>query len=387
MISLKELQQKALRPWTSGAFLKSVLNDEPLFPLEITFRKPSGKTLSQDYGKVRDWIALLHNNSRAIKGSGYIVEYRNINHQQLGSQRIPARILFNSRDDWLGFISKVKAFRQFDELAGSTRRELPELMPWLQLKPLKALELMESWPRLLKVCRYFQLNPKPGRYIRQLDIQGVDSKFIENNKGVLSELLSQALDPEDFDATITGLAENGFERRFGLRFDEPLIRYRLLDSTAPVTDITVPVSQFIDPGVSRVFITENKVNGLAFPAVSDAMVIFGLGYGIQSLSSIDWLRDKEIIYWGDIDTHGFAILSRLRHHLPQARSLLMDEATLTRYFDLCTEEPDNKRFTGELARLTPTEQQLFSALINNRYGKNLRLEQERIGYGWLLDAL
>ena len=387
MISLKELQQKALRPWTSGAFLKSVLNDEPLFPLEITFRKPSGKTLSQDYGKVRDWIALLHNNSRAIKGSGYIVEYRNINHQQLGSQRIPARILFNSRDDWLGFISKVKAFRQFDELAGSTRRELPELMPWLQLKPLKALELMESWPRLLKVCRYFQLNPKPGRYIRQLDIQGVDSKFIENNKGVLSELLSQALDPEDFDATITGLAENGFERRFGLRFDEPLIRYRLLDSTAPVTDITVPVSQFIDPGVRRVFITENKVNGLAFPAVSDAMVIFGLGYGIQSLSSIDWLRDKEIIYWGDIDTHGFAILSRLRHHLPQARSLLMDEATLTRYFDLCTEEPDNKRFTGELARLTPTEQQLFSALINNRYGKNLRLEQERIGYGWLLDAL
>ncbi|USE38638.1 DUF3322 domain-containing protein [Endozoicomonas sp. SCSIO W0465] len=387
MISLKELQQKALRPWTSGAFLKSVLRDEPLFPLEIAFRKPSGKTLSQDYGKVRDWIALLHNHSKAVKGSGYTLEYRSINHQQLGPQRIPVRIHFVDREDWLGFIGKVKAFRQFDELAGSTRRAFPGLLPWLQLKPLKALELADSWPQLLKVCRYFQLNPQPGRYIRQLDIQGVDSKFIENHKGVLSELLSQVLDPEDFDATITGLAENGFERRFGLRFDEPLIRYRLLDSAALVTDITVPVSQFIDPGVGRVFITENKVNGLAFPAVSDAMVIFGLGYGIQSLSLIDWLRSKEISYWGDIDTHGFAILSRLRHHFPRARSLLMDETTLTRHLDLCTEEPENKRFTGELAHLTPTEQQLFSALKNNRHGKNLRLEQERIGYGWLLDAL
>ncbi|MBO9497789.1 hypothetical protein J7438_27445, partial [Thalassotalea sp. G20_0] len=170
-----------------------------LFPLEITFRKPSGKVLSQEFVKVRDWIALLHSNSKAVKGSGYRLDYRSINHQQLGTQRIPQRIVFEHREDWLGFIGKIKAFRQFDELAGTTRRQLPELMPWLQEKPLKALELVDSWPRLLKVCRYFQLNPKPGRYIRQLDIQGVDSKFIENNKGILSELLSLALEPEDFD--------------------------------------------------------------------------------------------------------------------------------------------------------------------------------------------
>ncbi|WP_163369368.1 Wadjet anti-phage system protein JetD domain-containing protein [Endozoicomonas acroporae] len=387
MITLTELQKKSLRPWSSGAFLRSVLQGESLFPMEITFRKPSGKVLSQEFVKVRDWIALLHSNSQAVKGSGYRLDYRSIKHQQLGTQRIPQRIVFEHREDWLGFIGKIKAFRQFDELAGTTKRQLPELMPWLQEKPLKALELVDSWPRLLKVCRYFQLNPKPGRYIRQLDIPSVDSKFIENNKGILSELLSLALEPEDFDGTIAGLAENGFERRFGLRFDEPLVRYRLLDHPGPVTDITVPVSQFIDPGTSKVFITENKVNGLAFPPVPDAIVIFGLGYGIQSLSSISWLKEKEIIYWGDIDTHGFAILSRLRQHFPQVRSLLMDEATLQAHLALCTEEMDSKRFTGELTGLTPDESPLFEALKDNTFGKNLRLEQERIGYGWLLDAL
>ena len=387
MIKLAELQKKSLRPWSSGAFLTSVLTGENLFPLEITFRKPSGKNLSQEFVRVRDWIALLHNNSKGVKGSGYRLEYRNINHQQLGAQRIPHRILFDSRDDWLSFIGKVKAFRQFDELAGTTRRALPELMPYLQARPLKVLELADIWPRLLKVCRYFQLNPKPGRYIRQLDIQGVDSKFIEGNKGILSELLSLALEPEDYNGEITRLAENGFERRFGLRFDEPLIRYRLLDSNGPVTDMTVPVSQFFDPGVGKVFITENKVNGLAFPPVANAMVIFGLGYGIQSLSGMHWLQEKEIIYWGDIDTHGFSILSRLRQHFAQTRSLLMDEETLNHHLSLCTEEPEDKRFSGELAYLTPEEQVLFSALRNNLKGNNLRLEQERVSYGWLLAAL
>jgi len=387
MITQSELKNKALRPWTTGAFLTSVVNGDNLFPLEIGFRRPSGKVLSQDYGKVREWIAQLHGNSKAVKGSGYQLEYHSINHKMLGSQRVPGQILFDNRDDWLGFIGKVKAFRQFDELVGTTRRQLPELMPWLEKKPLKALELVASWPQLLKACRYFQLNPKPGRYIRQLDIQGVDSKFIENHKGVLSQLLSEALDPEDFDSTVTGLSENGFERRFGLRFDEPLIRYRLLDSLGPMTDITVPVSQFMDTGVSTVFITENKVNGLAFPAVANAMVIFGLGYGIQSLTCIPWLQEKEVIYWGDIDTHGFAILSRLRQHFPQVRSLMMDEQTLRHHPHLCTQEPQDKRFTGDLAYLTPDERQLFDHLKANELGQNLRLEQERIGYGWLLDAL
>ena len=63
----------------------------------------------------------------------------------------------------------------------------------------------------------------------------------------------------------------------------------------------------------------------------------------------------------------------------------MDEQTLRHH--LCGEEPQEKRFTGVLAHLTPDEQQLFALLQANLLGTNLRLEQERIGYGWLLDAL
>lgn len=387
MISQKELQKKARRPWVSGAFLKSWLNDEVFFPFEIPFKTPSGRTLSSEFIQVRDWIAELHSYSRAVTGSGYQLEYRTINHQQLGQQRLPHKIVFESREDWLAFIGQQSAFKQFQGLVDQTRRQLPQVMSIVNSKPVKMLDYATVWSQLITVCRYFQLNPQPDRYIRQLDIQGVDTKFIESHKGILSELLVLALEPEDFDDSVTGISESGFERRFGLRFDEPLIRFRLLDSEAPVTDMSVPLSQFVDPGVSRVFITENKINGLAFPPVKDAIVIFGLGYGVRSLFSVSWLEKKQISYWGDIDTHGFSMLSQLRGRFRQTRSLLMDQATLETHQSLCVEEPESKRFLADLANLKDSEQALFDALRKNKPGQNLRLEQELIAFSCLRDAL
>ena len=322
-----------------------------------------------------------------MTGNGYQLEYRVISHQQLGQQRLPWKIVFENREDWLAFVGQQSAFKQFQGLVDQARRQLPQVMPLVNSKPVKMLDYADAWPQLMKVCRYFQVNPQPARYIRQLDIQGVDTKFIESHKGILSELLSLALEPEDYDDSVTGIADNGFERRFGLRYDEPLIRFRLLDSNAQVTDMSVPLSQFVDPGVSQVFITENKVNGLAFPPVSDAIVIFGLGYGVRSLFSVSWLEKKQISYWGDIDTHGFSILSQLRGRFGQTRSLLMDQRTLDTHLALCVEEPENKRFLSSLANLTDSEQMLFDSLRHNKSGKNLRLEQERIGFSCLKNAL
>jgi hypothetical protein len=69
------------------------------------------------------------------------------------------------------------------------------------------------------------------------------------------------------------------------------------------------------------------VNGLAFPDVAEGMVVFGLGYGLELLSSAVWMQGREIYYWGDIDTHGFAMLDRLRAIFPAARSLLIYRET------------------------------------------------------------
>jgi hypothetical protein len=115
------------------------------------------------------------------------------------------------------------------------------------------------------------------------------------------------------------------------------------------------------------------------------MVVFGSGYGFEMLANAPWLHQCEVHYWGDIDTHGFAILDQLRTRLPGAHSLLMDRETLMAHRSLWTREPSPER--RDLARLTSAEQAVFDELRDNRLGEGVRLEQERIAYSRLHSAL
>jgi hypothetical protein len=133
--------------------------------------------------------------------------------------------------------------------------------------------------------------------------------------------------------------------------------------------------------IQRIFITENEINFLAFPALPKSIVIFGAGYGFDFLSDIPWIAGAAVYYWGDIDTHGFAILDQLRVHLPHAQSILMDKATLIAHRSFWVKE--DRQETRNLSRLTQVEQQLYDDLRNHRLSKNLRLEQERIGFKWV----
>jgi hypothetical protein len=156
---------------------------------------------------------------------------------------------------------------------------------------------------------------------------------------------------------------------------------------AGLADLAIPLADFrrLDPPARRVFITENDINGLAFPELPDSLVIFGLGYGLEALRGIPWLAGRALYYWGDIDTHGFAMLDQLRQYYPQVRSLLMDEATFVQHRSLWGHEASPIR--RELPYLDAAERSLYDALREDRHASNPRLEQERIGYAWLEQAL
>lgn len=190
----------------------------------------------------------------------------------------------------------------------------------------------------------------------------------------------------------TVLSGQGFQRRYGLRYDEQLIRFRLLDPSLcqglGARDISVPVSEFrrLQIPCKRVFVTENKTNGLSFPETSASIVIFRLGNGVQSLQSVSWLREKELLYWGDIDTCGFHILAQLRGAFPHMESMLMDRETLFSARELWVKELDEERHMAD-PNLTEAESQLYRELRDNLIGENIRLEQERIPYSHLQDAI
>ncbi len=376
-----DLRAKVLREWERGHLLAAAWTGEVRYPWRIALKGPSSAELPARFDEVRQWIRAL------AEDGAYRLEYQEIQHRQLGRNQVPVAAWLDSEQDALALIGKRREAARFRLLAESIVQTFPALAAWIARCPLRVLEHGDNWPGLLGVLRWFVEHPRPNVYLRQIDVPGVHSKFIERQRGLLAELLDQLLPAEAVDAIASG-GVAGFERRYGLRAKPPLVRFRLLDGTLQgLTDLSVPADEFARLALParRVFITENEINLLAFPRVADSLLIFGAGYGFESLTAADWLKEREIYYWGDMDTHGFAILDQLRSHLPQTRSLLMDRVTLLAHRDFWGREDSPTQ--RELSRLHPDEASLYDDLRRDRIAPALRLEQERIGYAWVQAAL
>lgn len=376
-----DLRAQVHKLWDKGVLLAQVVSPQSgLFPLRLPLSAPGSSDLATRFSEVRLWAAALRHNA-----VDYRLTERAARHREVGSQSVPDAVWIDSLDAAMAFIGKTKDTQRFSALVSSTRVSQPALLPWLAKRPLAALALATQWPRLLAVVAWLQAHPRPAIYLRQVDIAGVDSKFIEAHRSVLAELLDIALPPEAIDASAAGASQ--FARRYGF-LDKPLrIRFRLLDGSAFGEDLSITQAAFaqLAPAVRNVFITENEVNFLAFPQVPGSLVVFGAGYGFDALADAQWLHRCAVYYWGDIDTHGFAILDQLRATLPHAQSLLMDRATLLAHTAHWGEEP--QPVLRNLPRLTADEGALFDELRDNRLQTRLRLEQERVGFGWVQRAL
>lgn len=389
--SAADVRAQVQKLWDKGDLLRPCVQGEAMLPRRLRLVGPTSTELTERFDEVRAWMVDLRQASNQRGAPRYRIVLREFRHRVLGSNAVPDEVWLDTLDDALALIGKQKDAKRFVGLVQLTREQHPALLPWLEKRPLNALALADVWPRLLEVVSWLYAHPRPGIYLRQVDIAGVDSKFIEAYRGVLSELLDLALPAEALEPSASGASQ--FCRRYGFK-DKPLrIRFRLLDPrvallpSACEQDIGVTQAAFerLDLPVSRVFITENEVNFLAFPPLPDSMVIFGAGYGFEVLAGAQWLQQRSIYYWGDIDTHGFAILDQLRAQLPHVQSLLMDRTTLLAHAAQWGEEP--QPLLRDLPRLTDEERALFDELRDNRLRARLRLEQERIGFGWLQQAL
>lgn len=358
------------------------------FPLTLRFRKPAPRELATSYEQARDWIKSLEAGSKAVLGFGYDIVWEETNHRVIGRNASPVAVVVPTRSDALALIAKDEASTQFTHLARRTLELFPELVDWLSRKPLKVVEEAAHWERVLGVLSWFRAHPKSGRYIRQVDVAGADTKFIERRKALLAELLDIVLLPGDIEQTHTGLSQ--FEARYGLAAKPSLIRFRILDPAlafSGLTDLTVRADEFsrLSIDATRVFVVENEINGLAFPVVRGGLVIFGLGYAIDLIGPAEWLGRRELHYWGDLDTHGFAMLDRLREAFPDALSLLMDRNTLVANKALWGIE--DAPHIAPLTRLTIAEAAVFDDLRFDRLGWGVRLEQERIPFDSVIEAV
>jgi hypothetical protein len=373
--------------WNRGVYLRAYAEGQPWTPVSVPIKGPKAADLLNDLEVSLKWIERFHADSLGRAGKArFAIEYRTVRSRALGDNQVPARIRLDSLEQLAMLLGTSDEIARLDRILDVTHDDLPDLVTWVIAYPHDAVASHDVWDRLLQVVRWIVDHDTSQSDVRHLDVPGVDTKFVEHHRKILGRLLDQVLPPERIDSTASG-----FTSRYGFRRRPGYTRFRLL---APVPAFPTAVTELelrtdelarVELPVRTTFIIENKASYLAFPAVPDAIVIFGEGFGVTTLDGVPWLAERDLVYWGDIDTHGFAILHRLRERVPSVRSILMDRDTLLAHRDQIVVESNPTRIP--LTCLTGEEQDLYHDLVEDRYGPAVRLEQERIRFSLVRRAL
>lgn len=217
------------------------------------------------------------------------------------------------------------------------------------------------------------MKPSSGLRARAVPIEGLDTKWIASHRGLLQRLLG-----------VSGL---------GLAEGDRLMRVRFLDGAlapAPgLLDVAVPFGSLALPDGLTVIVVENKETFLALPQApegSGAVLVWGSGYTAGALPELPWVRAaRRVLYWGDADADGYAILNALRSRLTADGasvpivSVAMDVETVQRFLHLAVADPGDA--TRVLPHLTDDEERARRFLVASGVK---RLEQERVSLEWAL---
>ncbi|MEV7632307.1 Wadjet anti-phage system protein JetD domain-containing protein [Microbacterium sp. NPDC089318] len=341
--------------------------------LDIPLKPPTERDVLADPRSASDWAASW----RTVGGDHAHVGWVLRKWPSVGRQELPERIGFRGVDAIARFAGR-DAYRDWvrirDRTAEVRRRfgRSDALVAALQRRGGAIDRQTEAdFALLLDVLGWLRENPSSGYRLRQVPIPGMHTKWLGAHRALVDSLY----------AAITG------ETDLGLVPSPDRLRIRILDPAlrpAGLSDITAPIEELaalrFEPRV--VIVCENLESVLALPDWTRAVAVHGGGYAVP-VHRLPWALSVRVLYWGDLDADGFAILHRMRSNGVDATSVLMDESTLVAHRDLWVPDP-NGVSARTLPLLTASEQ---AALDRIALEGGVRLEQERLHWPTALDAL
>lgn len=165
-----------------------------------------------------------------------------------------------------------------------------------------------------------------GRPLRGLALAGIDSKFMERNRGLVTALLDVRFEGQ---ASQLGLASFLDAADEG---DHWLLVVPLSPGLLPFAQQRVRAQELMDTPLpaGRILLIENDRCLHLLPKLPDTIAVLGSGLDLAWLHA-DWLRECHLGYWGDMDTWGLHMLARARSLQPHLDSLLMEQALFVRH--------------------------------------------------------
>ncbi|MGH3349247.1 MAG: Wadjet anti-phage system protein JetD domain-containing protein [Nocardioides sp.] len=225
---------------------------------------------------------------------------------------------------------------------------------------------------LLRVLGWLADHPDVSRWsARQLPIPGVHTKWLDKQRTLVRSLTGRDLDSE--------LRER--PTAVHLTYVDPvhLARGRRRHDAwtkGDEHDIAYPPE--------TVLVVENRDCRVFFPEMEGTVIVEGSGSAATALvAEIPWVRDAErVVYWGDMDADGYAILDRFRAALPKVRSILMDYVSMNRYEDQgVSEDKDGNPIRPcptRLSGLEDAERDAYDRIATSGHADFRRIEQEKL---------
>jgi Uncharacterized protein conserved in bacteria len=363
---LLKLSSRWANQWTTW------LGGSGTWPVSFGLKPPVEREAQTSWSRVQAWRAEWAANPLG----GEVIEVER-SWSGLGRQRLPSAVSFATPAGVAAALGKLTLFERADARYRERALAWPDLAGPLHAGAGWMAELpVEDYRRFVSVVDWLSDNRDSGLYLRQLPIEGLDTKWLEGHAGPIARLLAARFGVSAAPlAVVAGLKQLPTRRR--LRLLDPALR----DWCRGLSDMEVPLAELraLELPARLALVVENGITAQACTDLPGTVLIMGGGFAVTELGSVPWLDRIPILYWGDIDTWGLWILAALRRYHPATMSCLMDEATLRDHLQLCSFEPTT---AGPIEEgLTADEASLFTKLAGGKsWGPGTRLEQERLNW-------
>jgi len=365
----EKVYRKYLKLWLNG-------EDEGFFPyhmpadLKIDRTNPSSSQTAIELLREKS----LRGRSKEQRGWGYTLKLERLETPLLGYSDVPSEIWIDTLDDLLRLSQRQVEFARTRQVVNRVRAEFPELEDWLRAKAAILAIYEPHLDRLVAVAKYLVAHPRPGCYFQQLPL-AVDTTFSVEHRAVLTQWLNVLLPAESIETSATD-----FSVRFGLLKPKVYRGVFLLDDTL-LGELGFPFAEFGLPLTSlkqmvandvTVIIYENQKSFVSLPRLPRSIGVCGEGASAADLATVPFIQQNRVLYWGDVDAAGLAILSQLRARLPHVESVLMNLDAFNHFLGKPRSGKGHK--PTNVKHLTQEEQAAFDYCCKH----NVCLEQERI---------
>ncbi len=405
------------RYWQNRSRLKKLLLGGEEFPISLPLKPPRGNTALDNINHfqvfISSWkIFLASQISQTDVGNEKCsndvqnkirVVWKEQNFRLLSQQQIPTHIQIpdivslahllgedeaHQLSEWqskIAYVINSLASKANCQSSHSQHTEDKKNLFDALVDSLDSIEKLSNSDLELLVVVIPQLRKGMGKgcYLRELPIIYVDTKFVEKNKRIIESITAAIIDRTVNAAGLLNWLKCEEKPKDWLLIKPlcPISREAL--GGIPLLRISCDTLTGFELPAMNILVVENEQSCLSLGQFRNTIAISGGGKNIEFLSAT-WLKNKNVGYWGDIDSEGLKILSDARSQFGGLTPLMMDEKTVLVFEERMVPEPESVFKVP--CSLTGDELTLFNNLRSKKY-KDSRLEQERLPRDYVASVL